>query len=155
MTPSNNPNGQPLIYRIADKLGVFHLVAPVNHTHSQSEVDGLTAKINALDILKELTLVEGTMIDVFGSVQGVWQSYICHNNTGSDIMLYDSFDRSSSPTGREQLVINTDNILIPAGKYYAIRLYNGLDVLDFPGNEGAVYAAYVEWGGFINNVPIE
>lgn len=52
MTPSNPSNSQPLIYRIADALGVFHLVAPVNHTHSQTEVDGLAdalaAKANAV-----------------------------------------------------------------------------------------------------------
>ena len=52
MTPSNPTNSQPLIYRIADALGVFHLVAPVNHTHAQSEVEGLTdalaAKANAV-----------------------------------------------------------------------------------------------------------
>ena len=52
MTPSNEPNGKPLIYRIADKLGVFHLVAPVNHTHPASEVEGLpealAAKANAI-----------------------------------------------------------------------------------------------------------
>jgi len=52
MTPSNHDNNQPLIYRIADALGVFHLVAPVNHTHAQSEVEGLesalAAKANAI-----------------------------------------------------------------------------------------------------------
>lgn len=46
MTPSNPTNSQPLIYRIADKLGVFHLVAPVNHTHSQSEIEGLSAALS-------------------------------------------------------------------------------------------------------------
>lgn len=54
MTPSNPTNSQPLIYRIADALGVFHLVAPVNHTHAQSEVEGLTdalaAKANTTDV---------------------------------------------------------------------------------------------------------
>ena len=54
MTPSNPTNSQPLIYRIADALGVFHLVAPVNHTHAQSEVEGLTdalaAKANMTDV---------------------------------------------------------------------------------------------------------
>ena len=45
MTPSNPDNSQPLIYRIADALGVFHLVAPVNHTHSQAEIDGLAAAL--------------------------------------------------------------------------------------------------------------
>ena len=38
MTPTNDPNGKPLIYRIADALGVFHLVAPVKHTHTISEI---------------------------------------------------------------------------------------------------------------------
>ena len=54
MTPSNPDNQQPLIYRIADALGVFHLVAPVNHTHSASEVEGLAdalaAKANTADV---------------------------------------------------------------------------------------------------------
>ena len=47
MTPSNPSNSQPLIYRIADALGVFHLVAPVNHTHSQAEIDGLADALAA------------------------------------------------------------------------------------------------------------
>ena len=47
MTPSNNPNGLPLIYRIADALGVFHLVAPVDHNHSQEEIDGLADALAA------------------------------------------------------------------------------------------------------------
>ena len=54
MTPSNPDNQQPLIYRICDALGVFHIVAPVNHTHAQSEVEGLTdalaAKANTTDV---------------------------------------------------------------------------------------------------------
>lgn len=47
MTPSNPDNQQSLIYRIADALGVFHLVAPVNHTHAQSEVEGLESALAA------------------------------------------------------------------------------------------------------------
>lgn len=47
MTPSNPDNSQPLIYRICDAAGVFHIVAAVNHTHSQSEVDGLVAALAA------------------------------------------------------------------------------------------------------------
>ena len=54
MTPENPDNSKPFIYRIADALGVFHLVAPVNHTHAQSEVEGLTdalaAKANMTDV---------------------------------------------------------------------------------------------------------
>lgn len=47
MTPSNQDNHQPLIYRICDSAGVFHLVAPVNHHHSQNEIDGLAASLAA------------------------------------------------------------------------------------------------------------
>ena len=47
MTPSNPDNQQPLIYRIADALGVFHLVAPVDHNHPMSEVAGLVAALAA------------------------------------------------------------------------------------------------------------
>lgn len=47
MTPSNPDNNQQLIYRICDAAGVFHIVAPVNHTHSQSEIDGLVAALAA------------------------------------------------------------------------------------------------------------
>ena len=46
MTPSNPSNSQPLIYRIMDALGVSHLVACINHTHEQSEVDGLSNALN-------------------------------------------------------------------------------------------------------------
>ena len=45
MTPSNPSNSKPLIYRICDSLGIFHLVAPVNHTHAQSEVEGLESAL--------------------------------------------------------------------------------------------------------------
>lgn len=45
MTPSNPDNQNPLIYRICDALGVFHIVAPVNHTHAQSEIEGLAAAL--------------------------------------------------------------------------------------------------------------
>lgn len=45
MTPSNPDNSQPLIYRICDAAGVFHIVAPVNHTHSQAEIEGLAAAL--------------------------------------------------------------------------------------------------------------
>lgn len=41
MTPTPPSGSNPLIHRIADALGVFHLVAPVDHHHSQAEIDGL------------------------------------------------------------------------------------------------------------------
>lgn len=48
MTPSNPDNNQPLIYRICDALGVFHLVAPVNHTHTYAEIPGLADDLREL-----------------------------------------------------------------------------------------------------------
>ena len=44
MTPSNTPI-TPQINNIADSGGNKHTVVPSNHTHSQSEVDGLTAAL--------------------------------------------------------------------------------------------------------------
>lgn len=41
MTPSNPDNQQPLIYRIADALGITHLVVAVQHSHLMSEITGL------------------------------------------------------------------------------------------------------------------
>ena len=48
MEPNNPDNQQPLIYRIADAAGVFHLVAPVNHTHTYQDVPGLVGELNEL-----------------------------------------------------------------------------------------------------------
>lgn len=48
MEPNNPENQQPLIYRIADAAGVFHLVAPVNHTHTYQDVPGLAGELNEL-----------------------------------------------------------------------------------------------------------
>ena len=48
MEPNNPDNQQPLIYRIADAAGVFHIVAPVNHTHTYQDVQGLAGELNEL-----------------------------------------------------------------------------------------------------------
>ena len=65
MTPSNPSNGQPLIYRICDALGINHLVACFNHTHEQSEVEGLpaalSAKANATDMTAALAGKQNTL----------------------------------------------------------------------------------------------
>ena len=45
MTPSNPTNQQPLIYRIADALGITHLVVAVQHSHLMSEVTGLVSAL--------------------------------------------------------------------------------------------------------------
>lgn len=48
MEPNNPDNNQPLIYRICDAAGVFHLLAPVNHTHTYQDVPGLAGELNEL-----------------------------------------------------------------------------------------------------------
>lgn len=45
MTPSNPNNSQPLIYRIADALGIPHLVVAVQHSHIMSEIEGLVSAL--------------------------------------------------------------------------------------------------------------
>ena len=56
MVPTNPDNSQPLIYRILDSLGVAHLVVPVNHTHTESEVTDLTTHlVNKLAKLTSFT----------------------------------------------------------------------------------------------------
>ena len=45
MTPSNPNNQQPLIYRIADALGITHLVVAVQHSHLMSEIEGLVSAL--------------------------------------------------------------------------------------------------------------
>lgn len=45
MIPSNPSNSKPFIFRFFDSLGIAHLCAALNHTHSQSEVDGLTTAL--------------------------------------------------------------------------------------------------------------
>lgn len=45
MTPANPNNSQPLIYRIADALGITHLVVAVQHSHLMSEIEGLVSAL--------------------------------------------------------------------------------------------------------------
>ena len=63
MTPTNPDNSQPLIYRILDSLGVAHLVAPVNHTHEQSEVNGLISAL-AAKLAKLTSFTTGNFVKV-------------------------------------------------------------------------------------------
>ena len=46
MTPSNNSNGNDPVYTIEDTNNVKHQVVPVAHTHSQSEVEGLSTALS-------------------------------------------------------------------------------------------------------------
>lgn len=81
MTPSNPDNQQPLIYRIADALGVFHLVAPVNHTHSTSEVDGLETALAGKMPLKTIDSAPANNADHLVSSKGVYTALAGKSNT--------------------------------------------------------------------------
>lgn len=55
MTPANPNNGNPLILRIMDALGVLHQVAPVNHTHSDLVGDSISLIIHGTEIELEVS----------------------------------------------------------------------------------------------------
>ena len=63
MTPSNPSNGQPLIFRICDALGINHLVACFNHTHEQSEVANLQTDL-AGKLAKLTSFTAGNFVKV-------------------------------------------------------------------------------------------
>ena len=81
MTPSNPTNSQPLIYRIADALGVFHLVAPVNHTHAQSEVEGLETALAGKMQHKTIDSAPANNADHLVSSKGVYTALSGKSNT--------------------------------------------------------------------------
>lgn len=56
MTPSNNNNGNPLILRILDSLGIAHQVAPVQHSHDWDEVTK-----NGKTLTQEILQLEGQL----------------------------------------------------------------------------------------------
>ena len=60
MTPSNPSNGNPYVIKIKDSNNVEHQVAPVNHTHSKSEVAGLEASLSMLGY--EISKNEGNQL---------------------------------------------------------------------------------------------
>ena len=81
MTPSNPTNSQPLIYRIADALGVFHLVAPVDHHHSQDEIDGLETALAGMMPLKTIDSAPANNADHLVSSKGVYTALAGKSNT--------------------------------------------------------------------------
>lgn len=119
MIPSNPDNNQPLIYRICDAAGVFHLVAPFNHTHSQDEVEGLPAALNnkaeknhSHDSIgedtdgsaAEVTANEGTVhIEVREVSEGGGECDITPSNIGNLARALETPD-STPTTGSDKLV---------------------------------------------------
>ena len=125
MTPSNPSNSQPLIYRIMDALGVSHLVACINHTHEQSEVDGLTTalankadKNHNHDFISQhvtgqyessVTTSEGTVhveMDITGEGGGEFD--ITPSNIGNVIRALQ--DPDSAPTKNSDKLITSSGV---------------------------------------------
>lgn len=57
MWPDNPSNDNPFIFRILDSLGIAHLVAPLNHEHSKSEIVGLESSLAI--VAKEISKTSG------------------------------------------------------------------------------------------------
>ena len=76
MTPNNPPESahQQQIVTIVDKDGVTHKVIPLNHTHSQSEVSGLTTDLaNKMDA-KTIDSAPADNADHLVSSKGVYDA---------------------------------------------------------------------------------
>lgn len=141
MTPSNPTNGQPLIYRIMDALGVSHLVACINHTHEQSEVEGLTTALNSKapinhshdsigedtdESYADVTANEGTVHIEVRNQSGGGECEITPSNIGNFIRALDTPDATPT-TNSDKLVtsggvkaaldgkMDNDTVIIPTG----------------------------------------
>ena len=123
MTPSNPSNSQPLIYRIMDALGVSHLVACINHTHDQSEVEGLTAALNSKapinhshDFIGEdtgvsyagVTASEGTVHIEVRNQSGGGECDITPSNIGNLINALDTPD--ATPTANSDKLVTSGGV---------------------------------------------
>ena len=99
MTPSNPDNNQPLILRIADALGVLHLVAPAYHTHSKSEVSGLE---NTLGILSHQ--VDASNNTAYGQVK------VEPNETDGKVQISIAIEDSEETDFLREAIITWSNI---------------------------------------------
>ena len=129
MTPSNPSNSQPLIYRIMDALGVSHLVACINHTHDQSEVDGLQsallskadatrtdARLNS-KIDKVTNAINGN-IAIFDMDEGIEDS----GTKLSDLQTKLEFD--NEPTANSTNPVTSGGVKLALDNITSIRVYN-------------------------------
>lgn len=99
MTPTNPDNNQPLIYRIADALGVLHLVAPAYHKHSKSEVSGLE---NTLGILSHQ--VDASNNTAYGQVK------VEPNETDGKVQISIAIEDSEETDFLREAIITWSNI---------------------------------------------
>lgn len=158
MIPSNPDNSQPLIYRIADALGVFHLVAPVNHEHAKSEITGLEAALSAKAPAEHthISIKNGSyaiVVDPDGEVSiGCTSIVIGIEGEQEDIEILRSNvanlrralqDPDSTPTANSDKLVKSGGVAAAlSGKAPLIHTHTPLqvkglmpDFLEFDGNE--------------------
>ena len=116
MTPSNPSNSQPLIYRIMDALGVSHLVACINHTHEQSEVDGLVSDL-AGKIAKLTSFTTGNFVKV--KADGTLED---SGKSASDFQTPLTFD--STPTANSTNPVTSGGVKAALNDKLSITTYD-------------------------------
>jgi hypothetical protein len=121
MTPSNPNNGNPFILRIMDALGVLHQVAPVNHTHAQSEVDGLPAELaDKADATATQEALNGKANLVHthtqSEIDGLQSALLNKADAGTtDIKLNEKIDKVPSATSGDIAVFDIDGAVEDSG----------------------------------------
>ena len=121
MIPSNPDNNQPLIYRICDSEGAFHLVAPFDHTHAQSEVDGLPAELaDKADATATQAALNGKANLVHthtqSEIDGLQSALLNKADAGTtDIKLNEKIDKVPSATSGDIAVFDIDGAVEDSG----------------------------------------
>ena len=131
MTPNNPPESahQQQIVTIVDKDGVTHKVIPLNHTHSQSEVSGLTTALASKMDAKTIDSVPADNADHLVSSKGVYdalQNKADINSPASSITNGDGASVNFSQNG--------DIILTPKSGRDVAFMFNGSATAVSPSN---------------------
>lgn len=120
MTPSNTPI-TPEIKNIADNQGNKHTVVPSDHTHSQSEVDGLVQELAAkADAAETQTALNGKANLVHthtqSEIDGLQSALLNKADAGTtDIKLNEKIDKVPSATSGDIAVFDIDGAVEDSG----------------------------------------
>ena len=133
MTPNNPPESahQQQIVTIVDKDGVTHKVIPLNHTHSQSEVSGLTTALASKMDAKTIDSVPADNADHLVSSKGVYdalQNKADINSPASSITNGDGASVNFSQNG--------DVLITPKSGRDVAFMFNGSATAVSPSNAG-------------------
>ena len=131
MTPNNPPESdrQQQIVTIVDKDNVNHKVIPVNHTHSQSEVSGLTTALAGKMDAKTIDSAPANNADHLVSSKGVYdalQNKADINSPASSITNGDGASVNFSQNG--------DIVLTPKSGRNVAFMFNGSATAVSPSN---------------------